>query len=122
VSDLELYAVMIAQKELGRELTELEEQLVLLGCKVGMGSLRLPIKRKSVKINPSMTIDRGDIVEIELDVRRFKGEVLSANYLDGEGWYIEMLIDGSYRYWSQKHDGGKLISIMEAVKNGKTKY
>lgn len=58
-------------------------------------------------------LDKGTLVEIHAQGLKIKGSVITADYWsDREGWYIELTDSyGTYRYWKQRYDGGRLVSI-----------
>lgn len=59
------------------------------------------IKQEEVKIDDKIKCQR-QLVTIS--------EIISQNYYDRDGWFIEFLdANGHYRYWKQYCDGGELI-------------
>lgn len=43
------------------------------------------------------------------------GEVISADWYEETGWYIELIHAGGYGYWKQRDDGGQVIAVNGSV-------
>ena len=64
-----------------------------------------------------MTINAGDVVEIECKGICKTGNVISANWYKDGGWYIEMTAIAKtgthYVYWKQYIDGGTVELVIK---------
>jgi hypothetical protein len=61
-----------------------------------------------------LTISVNDNIVVAAQGLRIRGDVVSVNYYDEAGWYIEITnanVPGGYSYWKQRDDGGHVIEI-----------
>jgi len=73
-----------------------------------------------MKINNKWKINKGDDVTIKAQGITVKGDVLSAEYYEDGGWYIELInanVPGGYSYYKQKYDGGNVVNVQKMVIN-----
>ena len=67
----------------------------------------------------SKNLEKGDRVKIELQDYAVEGIVLSANWYDDGGYYVEMKDDkDGYHYWKQIYEPGDIFKWM----NGRWKW
>lgn len=66
------------------------------------------------KDNNGVAVNVGDKIEIAAQGIIVRGIVVSADWYDSAGWYIEVdnaNVDGGYSYWKQREDGGRITKV-----------
>jgi hypothetical protein len=59
----------------------------------------------------TVQVKKGDSITIQAQGYTFTGTVISADFYNETGYYIEFSTPTSYHYWKQRYDGGKIVAL-----------